>query len=59
MTEEQDFQEEAERFSVLDVASQREVVAHYRAGSQSRLVAKAERERLRKLADALERLLGL
>ncbi len=59
LDEQREWQEEAERLKVLPPERQREVIALVRAPSLDKRVPKADRDRARRRAEALERHLGL
>jgi len=58
-SQEQEFREEAERLALLDRETQRNLVGMVRNLAKSPKLPKAERDRNRRRAVALERFLGL
>ena len=58
-TSREQYQEEAERLRLLDVQTQRDLIAMHRFIARNPKVSLAERRQARERARALERLLGL
>ncbi|HLN30745.1 MAG TPA: hypothetical protein VK395_23600 [Gemmataceae bacterium] len=56
---EQEHREEAERLALLPKADQREIIALHRSVAEDAKVSKANRQKARERAEALERLLRL